>query len=292
MYVENPVSSAVPESRAAQDAPGETAGLRTPTRRARPRSEKFWLGILGFAIFLALWYVLVQLGVWRFGKLPSPVGVVAEWISPSPKYGTSIFTPVYYQDIWASTFRVFLAFVLATALGVPLGILLGWNRKARDYIFPLLELIRPIPPMAWVPLAILMMPGQEPAMIFLTWIAAFFATVLNTMLGVFSIDESLIRAAYCLGAKPRTVLFEVIVPGALPFIFTGLQISVGVAWFSLVAGEMIAGQAGLGYLILNSYVQLQTPTIVIGMVTLGFVGYLSSALVRRLARRLMAWQAA
>ncbi len=268
------------------------AALRPPKARGGRSASQFWLGALGFVIFFGLWYLLVHFEVWRFAKLPSPIGVIAEWISPSPKYGTSLFTPVYYQDIWASSLRVLVAFVLATALGVPLGILLGWNRTARDFLFPLLELIRPIPPMAWVPLAILIMPGQEPAMIFLTWIAAFFATVLNTMLGVFSIDESLIRAAYCLGASPRTVLFHVIVPGALPYIFTGLQISVGVAWFSLVAGEMIAGQAGLGYLILNSYVQLQTPTIVIGMVTLGFVGYLSSALVRRLARKLLAWQAA
>lgn len=282
-------SSAIPDVR-----PATGASVRPPAARraSRGASQQFWLGLLGFAIFFGLWYLLVQLNVWRFGKLPSPIGVIAEWVSATPKYGTSLFTPVYYQDIWASSLRVFIAFVLATALGVPLGILLGWNRKARDYVFPLLELIRPIPPMAWVPLAILIMPGQEPAMIFLTWIAAFFATVLNTMLGVFSIDESLIRAAYCLGASSRTVLFHVIVPGALPFIFTGLQIAVGVAWFSLVAGEMIAGQAGLGYLILNSYVQLQTPTIVIGMVTLGFVGYLSSALVRRLARKLLAWQTA
>jgi NitT/TauT family transport system permease protein len=127
-------------------------------------------------------------------------------------------------------------------------------------------------------------------MIFLTFIAAFFATVLNTMLGVTSIDESYLRAAYCLGSRRWDVLWNVVVPGALPYIFTGLQIGMGVAWFSLVAGEMIAGEAGLGYLILNSYTELQTVTIVIGMITLGFVGYLSSALVRWIGHRLMVWQ--
>jgi hypothetical protein len=108
----------------------------------------------------------------------------------------------------------------------------GWNRVARDFLFPLLELIRPIPPLAWVPLAILMLSGQQAAMIFLTWIAAFFATVLNTMLGVTSIDESYLRAAYCLGSRRWDVLWNVVVPGALPYIFTGLQIGMGVAWFS------------------------------------------------------------
>ncbi|GAC1413801.1 MAG: ABC transporter permease [Vulcanimicrobiaceae bacterium] len=272
------------------------AQLRAPERR-RIRFDKifgpsFYLAVAGFTVFIALWYALAHFGVWRFAKLPGPFIVFNEWISSKPSYGTSLFTPIYYQDIWASVGRVAAAFALAIALGVPLGILLGWNQVARDFLFPLLELIRPIPPMAWVPLAILMLSGQEPAMIFLTWIAAFFATVLNTMLGVFSIDESYIRAAYCLGSRRSDVLWHVIVPGALPYVFTGLQIAMGVAWFSLVAGEMIAGEAGLGYLILNSYVQLQTPTIVIGMITLGFVGYLSSALVRFVGRKLMAWQTA
>jgi len=261
--------------------------LRRPGRAA---AASFALGALGFLLFVAAWWLLVHFQVWRFAKLPDPIAVVTEWLSRTPTYGISLFTPAYYQDIGASTIRVLAAFLLATVLGVPLGILLGWNRTSRDFLFPLLELIRPIPPLAWVPLAILMFSGQEAAMIFLTWIAAFFATVLNTMLGVTSIDESYVRAAYCLGSRRRDVLWHVIVPGSLPYVFTGLQIGMGVAWFSLVAGEMIAGEAGLGYLILSSYVQLQTPTIVIGMVTLGFVGFLSSALVRSIGRGLMAWQ--
>jgi len=268
----------------------------TPTTFARRRRVEGFgqlgLGVAGFFIFALAWFVLTHFNVWRFSKLPEPNAVFQEWISRKPSFGTSLFTANYYRDVWTSFVRVFIAFVLATALGVPLGILLGWNKTSRDFLFPLLELIRPIPPMAWVPLAILMMPGQEPAMIFLTWIAAFFATVLNTMLGVVSIDESYLRAAYSLGSNNRQVLVHVIVPGALPFIFTGLQIAMGVAWFSLVAGEMIAGDAGLGYLILNSYVQLQTSTIVIGMITLGFVGFLSSAGVRWVGNKFMAWQTA
>jgi len=260
-----------------------------------PRRRIAWsslgLGAAGFVLFIAVWSLLVHFNVWRFSKLPDLLSVVREWTSRTPVYGVSLFTPAYYEDIWASTVRVFAAFALATALGVPLGILLGWNRIARDVLFPLLELIRPIPPLAWVPLAILMLSGQQSAMIFLTFIAAFFATVLNTMLGVTSIDESYLRAAYCLGSRRWDVVWNVVLPGALPYIFTGLQIAMGVAWFSLVAGEMIAGEVGLGYLILNSYVELQTVTIVIGMITLGVIGFLSSALVRLIGHRLMVWQA-
>ena len=98
--------------------------------------------------------------------------------------------------------------------------------------------------------------------------------MLNTLLGVESIDEVYFRAASCLGAKPRQIFFKVILPGALPFIFTGLQISMGFAWFSLVAGEMLAGEYGLGYLIWNSFIMVQYPVIVIAMVTLGVIGWL------------------
>ena len=114
--------------------------------------------------------------------------------------------------------------------------------------------------------------------------------MLNTLLGVESIDEVYFRAASSLGAKPRHLFFKIIVPGALPFIFTGLQISMGFAWFSLVAGEMLAGEYGLGYLIWNSFIMVEYPVCVIAMVTLGVIGWLSSALIRMAGNRLMQWK--
>ena len=132
--------------------------------------------------------------------------------------------------------------------------------------------------------------STESAVIYLTFLASFFATALNTMLGVESIDESYLRAASCLGAKKWQVFRHVVVPGSLPFIFTGLQISVGVAWFSLVAAEMVSGQYGLGYVINTSYTMVRYPTIVIGMITLGAVGYITSAMVRMMGDYLMQWR--
>jgi NitT/TauT family transport system permease protein len=169
---------------------------------------------------------------------------------------------------------------------------MGWNKKFYDYSLPLVELIRPIPPLAWVPLAILVLPGSEPAVIFVTFLVAFFVTTLNTLLGVESIDENYFRAAKCLGASNKDILFDVVVPGALPYVFTGLQISMGASWFSLVAGEMIAAQYGLGFLIWDSYSVIAYPVIFIGMATLGIIGWASSALVRVVGRRLMAWREA
>jgi ABC-type nitrate/sulfonate/bicarbonate transport system permease component len=135
-----------------------------------------------------------------------------------------------------------------------------------------------------------MFSDTETPVIFLATLASFYVTVLNTMLGVESINPSYLRAAACLGSNKRHLFLHVILPGALPYIFTGLQISVGVSWFSLVAAEMVSGQYGLGYLILNSYTSVTYETIVIIMLTLGLVGYASSALVRLIGQQLMQWQ--
>jgi ABC-type nitrate/sulfonate/bicarbonate transport system permease component len=255
------------------------------------KSPRPYLMLIGFALFLGFWYLAVE--VWklpRFREMPGLTSVVREWLSPSPTYGLSIYSAEYYQHIAMSVWRVAQAFFLATALGVPVGLLLGWSRRFKEYVFPVFETLRPIPILAWVPLAIVMFIATESAVVYLAFLSSFFATALNTMLGVQSIDESYVRAANCLGASRWQVFRHVVVPGALPFIFTGLQISIGVSWFSLVAAEMVSGQYGLGYIIWTSYVMVRYPTIVIGMVTLGLVGYTTSAMVRIAGDYLMEWR--
>lgn len=255
------------------------------------KSPQPYLTLVGFAIVLGFWYLSVDvLGLPRFDKLPRLATVLQDWFSRNPPYGLSIYTPDYYRNIWASLERVLIAFCIATVVGVPLGLMLGWSERFKAYVFPVFELLRPIPALAWVPLAIVMFSGTESPILFLTFLPAFFATTLNTMLGVRSIDQSYLRAARCLGARNWQIFRHVIIPGALPFIFTGLQISMGVAWFSLVAGEMIAGDFGLGYVIYNGYTLLTYPNIIIGMITLGIVGYISSALVRVIGDWLMHWR--
>ena len=255
------------------------------------KSPRPYLMLIGFALFLGFWYFSVE--VWklpRFREMPGITTVVKEWLNPNPAYGLSIYTEEYYRHILVSIWRVTQAFFLATLFGVPLGLFLGWSRKFREYVFPVFETLRPIPILAWVPLAIVMFISTESAVVYLAFLASFFATALNTMLGVESIEESYVRAAYCLGAKKWQVFRHIIIPGALPFIFTGLQISMGVCWFSLVAAEMVSGQYGLGYVINTSYTMVRYPTIVIGMATLGFVGYTTSAMVRVLGDYLMQWR--
>jgi ABC-type nitrate/sulfonate/bicarbonate transport system permease component len=283
-------SSGVTDGRS-RGTPGDALARQASRLARRLASPAPWLALLGFALAIGGWWLAVE--VWklpRFAGMPGVTAVVHEFLSRDPQYGLSLYTPEYYEHIFASVRRVGIAFALATALGVPLGLLLGWSRTFRDYVFPVFEMLRPIPILAWVPLAILMFSGTETPVVFLTFLASFFATAVNTMLGVEALDESHVRAARCLGASPWQVFLHVVVPGALPHVFTGLQISVGVAWFSLVAGEMISGEFGLGYVINTSYTNVRYPTIVIGMATLGAVGWATSAMVRGAGQVLMRWR--
>lgn len=274
-------------------------GARLKHRRVNAYRLKRWacsprplLMLFGFALFFSFWLVAVDLlGIWRFRYMPGLWEVIVEWTSKKPKFGISLFTSEYYTHIWFSLRRVLIAFSLSLVLGVPLGLFMGWYHKFKEYTFPVLEMLRPIPVLAWVPLAILMFRTEEGPVIYLTFLSAFFATTLNAYLGVQSIDRDLIRAAYCLGSKRSDVFRHVVIPGAMPYIFIGLQIAMGVAWFSLVAGEMVAGRLGLGYLVNSAYTTSRYPTIVIAMFTLGFVGWLSSALIRLVGNRLMQYRA-
>ena len=250
-----------------------------------------YLAFAGIGLWLLTYFLLNQYWkIFPFFKIPGPVEVITEWLSRDPIWGTSLFTEDYYINIWVSCRRVIIGFALATVLGVPLGLFMGWSKKFKDYTFPVLETLRPIPILAWVPLAIVMFSGFETPIIYLATLASFFVTALNTMLGVESIDESYFRAAGCLGSKKRHVFMNVVVPGSLPFIFTGLQISIGVAWFSLVAAEMISGDYGLGYMIMASYMVNKYTTMVMAMLTLGLVGWITSAMVRAAGNRMMRWR--
>ena len=250
-----------------------------------------YLMFIGVALWLGAYYLFVE--GWelpRFKKLPGPVEVITEWTNPDPDWGISMFSPIYYEHIIVSCRRIAIAFAIATCVGVPLGLFMGWSKIFRDYSFPILETLRPIPILAWVPLAILMFSGFETPVIFLATLASLFVTTLNTLLGVDSIDEEYFRAAKCLGSKPHHIFWHIVIPGSLPFIFTGLQISIGVAWFSLVAAEMVSGEFGLGYMIMDSYMNITYVTMVIGMLTLGLVGWVSSAMVRVAGNRMMQWR--
>ncbi len=156
-------------------------------------------------------------------------------------------------------------------------------------MFPTAEVLRPIPAIAWVPMSIMLWPTAEGSMVFITFLGAFFPILLNTMHGVAMIDPVLVRAARSLGASQRALLVEVILPGSLPYAFTGLSVGMGVAWVSLIAAEMISGQFGIGYFTWESYSLIQYADIAVGMITIGLLGLACSGAIRALGRIAMPW---
>jgi NitT/TauT family transport system permease protein len=240
-------------------------------------------GAVGILAFLALWQLGVALHAPFVARVPAPVDVARAFL-------TQLHDPRYYLD-WAVSFRrVALGFVLAQALGVPLGLFMGWKLSFRFLVFPLFEVLRPIPPLAWVPLSIVFWPTTEGSIIFVIFLGAFFTTVISTLAGVRAIDERYVRAAVSLGATHAGVFRRVIFPGALPSIFTGMAVGMGITWSVLVAAEIIAGRSGLGFLTWEAYVGGAYPTILVGMISIGIAGYLASTAVRVIGRRAMPWE--
>jgi NitT/TauT family transport system permease protein len=156
---------------------------------------------------------------------------------------------------------------------------------------PGVEILRPIPAIAWVPMSIMLWPNNEAAIVFITFIGAFFPILLNTVHGVHSMDGVLIRAGRCLGAGEVRLFWNVILPGSLPHIFTGLAVGMGVAWVSLIAAEMISGQFGVGYFTWEAYSLVNYPAIVLGMITIGVLGLVCSGIIRLCGILMMPWLA-
>jgi NitT/TauT family transport system permease protein len=193
-------------------------------------------------------------------------------------------------DIGASLSRVFGGFVAAAAIGIGLGLAIGRSRRAKDVLLPPLEVLRPVPAVAWIPLAVLMFPSSELSMIFVTFTGALFPILLNTIHGVESVDPRLVASGRSLGGGSRAILWEVVLPGAAPSIVTGLAIGMGTSWFCLISAEMISGQFGIGYYTWESYTLQNYADIVVGMLLIGLLGMGSSLLLRLVGEGLMPWR--
>jgi NitT/TauT family transport system permease protein len=231
---------------------------------------------------VGVWQLLVYLKIYRFGYLPSfpqVIAAAADYI-PSARF---------LSDAWSSTYRVLVAWLIAIAIGVPLGLLIGWKVTARQFLFPAIELLRPIPPIAWIPAAIVFFSEVEASVIYICFIGAFFPIVLNTVTGVREIDETFFRAARCCGASELTIFRHIVLRGAMPYIVIGAAVGMGICWMAVVSAEMVAGERGLGYMIWEAYSLAQYPLIIVGMFVIGAIGALMSSLIRALERWLVPW---
>ncbi|WP_116136175.1 ABC transporter permease [Trinickia diaoshuihuensis] len=267
---------------------GKTAKLRSHiARRGRgvPLQRRA-LQLASIALCIALWQLAVHarlsLGIVTFANMPAPSDVAqALW--------AQLHSPKLPMHLAASLFRVLAGFCAAAVVGVTLGLAIGRHRLLEDAVLPPLEVLRPIPAVAWIPIAILMFPSAEMSMVSITFVGALFPILLNTIHGVEAIDPRLVATARSLGAGPLALYREVIVPGAAPALFTGLSIGMGTAWFCLVTAEMIAGQFGIGYFTWESYTLQNYPDIVVGMALIGLLGMVSSSIVKRVGIASTPW---
>ncbi len=244
------------------------------------------VGLVALLSGLLLWHLATLYNfnyVINFQNVPSPLRVFDAFL-------TQLADEEFYIHILVSLRRILIGYVLAVILGVAAGVAMARSRFARAFIYPYIEILRPIPAVAWIPLAILMWPSEESSIVYITFLGALFPIVLNTMHGVEQTSEVLVRAAKSLGASRLQIFRHVILPGALPSISAGLAIGMGVSWFSLLAGEIISGQYGIGYFTWNAYSLINYPDIVVGMLMIGALGTLCTYLVRVAMRPLLVWQ--
>ncbi|MHB8916185.1 MAG: ABC transporter permease [Thiobacillus sp.] len=243
------------------------------------------MAAISLSLFVAFWYFATKYR-WdfyiRFTNIPSPGEVLANVTQ-------LMHSDRFYSNMWISLRRILLGFGIATGFGVAFGLLIGQYRIMRGLLLPVFEVLRPIPAIAWVPMSIMLWPSNETSIVFITFLGSFFPILLNTIHGVNSVDPVLLRAGRCLGAKEPALLRQVILPAALPHIFTGLAIGMGVAWVSLIAAEMISGQFGVGYFTWEAYSLIQYSDIAIGMIVIGVLGLACSGGIRLLGNLLMPW---
>jgi NitT/TauT family transport system permease protein len=236
---------------------------------------------------LLLWHLLTANDVrfWlRFDQFPGPVDVAS-------RFGTELGGETFYLDLTQSLIRILTGFTLAAVLGVGLGIAIARSRWVADVLQPVLEVVRPIPAIALVPVAILLFPTNEQGIVFITCTAAFFPILVSTRHAVRALPVVWEDALRTMGAGRLRVLRSVVLPGILPGVFGGLSVGMGVAWICVISAEMISGQLGVGYRTWTAYTVVDYPGVLVGMVTIGILGFATSALVEITGRRLTRWAA-
>jgi ABC-type nitrate/sulfonate/bicarbonate transport system permease component len=241
-------------------------------------------------VMILIWQGLSSIQVIPSYKLPSPVEILLGFrdlliIGVPP--GNLLHNHVLY-----SLYRVALGYAIAAFLAIPLGLLMGWSPGLLRMIRPLFELVRPIPPLAWIPIAILWFGIGIKSAAFIIFLGAFFPILLNTISGVLSIHPILIEAARTLHAKEKDIFLKVLLPGAVPSIFVGMRIGIGIGWMTLVAAEFTGVKEGygLGYMIMTARDIQRPDEILAGMLVIGVIGLLIDIGLRATESRMIRWR--
>lgn len=251
----------------------------------RKNSEKFLYGAGGILVFGMIWFFSTK-GT-ELGKiLPDPLTVLRRFFLSFVK---PIGTKTMIFHILTSLRRMLIPYFTACALGIALGMLMGWYKPLEAMVKPYIELIRPIPPITWIPLSIAWFGFAEMSKYFLIFLACFPTITINTYSGVRSVDETIVRAARMLGAKDRQLFTTVVMPSTVPYIFAGLQVAIGSSWATIVAAEMIRSSEGVGWLIISGQETSNMPQVLVGIVAIAITGLILVSFMRMLEGKLCAW---
>lgn len=254
-------------------------------RWSRPKPLTF--SLLTLIILWGLWWVVTSLQLIGPLFLPPPGQVLSKLVAVAGPQG--FMDATLWQHLAASLTRIFIALLAAALIGVPVGIAMGLNATLRGILDPLIELYRPIPPLAYLPLMVIWFGIGETAKILLIYLAIFAPVAMATLAGVRSVQQVRVRAAQSLGASRVQILWFVILPGALPDILTGLRIGLGVGWSTLVAAELIAATRGLGFMVQSAGEFLATDVVLAGIAVIAAVAFILELGLRALQRSLTPW---
>lgn len=274
----------------------QAVGLRLsrgPSRR-QAASATSWIssrlltGAFTLLALMLLWYVLTDVtGIVDRQRVPSPMDVLdtTNQILFEGYAGGTLFVQAYH-----SVRLVFLGFVFAVVTGVPFGLAMGLSLRFEAFVNPAFLLVRPIPPLAWIPLAIVWFGLGDSAKILVIWFAAFVPAVINSQAGVRTVDPILIEAARVHGGSQRDVLRNVLIPGAMPMIFTGLRLALQASWTTLVAAELVGAFYGLGRVLMSAYRDINPAMIATAMIAVGLLGAATMKVLALIERSVLRWR--
>lgn len=267
-------------ARARPTKPGETYGVPG-------QGDTVLLSIVTIAVLLFIWWGVTALGLVKPLFVPPPGAIVAKFAD----IWTAGFTGTpFWQHVAISTARVFGAFLLACAIGIPLGLAMGISPVMRGIFDPPIEFYRPIPPLAYLPLMIIWFGIGETSKVLLIFLSVFAPIALGARAGVRSAAIEQIHAAYSFGASRWQVLTQVILPSAMPEILTAMRVGIGFGWTTLVAAEMVAATKGIGYMVLTASQFLQTSTVIMGIIVIAAIAYAFDMLMRFVERKVVPWK--
>lgn len=247
---------------------------------------KFAVGALAIACFLSVWFFATREGT-TLGKLmPNPAEVASRLMEATYE---KIGPMTIWGHMWNSMRRVLVGFCIASVSGILLGLAMGWNRTCEAIFRPIFELLRPIPPLAWISLAIVWFGLGEGGKYFIIFVSGFSNVTINVYTGAKAVDPELIGAAKMLGCSNRYIFTSIVLPSSVPYIFTGLQIAISSSWAAVVAAEMVRSTNGIGWLITAGQSIGDMGQVMVGIIVIGVVGFLLATIMRGVESKLCAW---